>query len=99
MYRLLYRTSIFLFLLLMSCVEPFDIKSISYDNLLIVDGFISSDLKQHQVVLSRTSKINENTFIPETGALVSIKDGSDATIQLTEESPGVYLTGMIAGVV
>ncbi|MEO7992349.1 MAG: DUF4249 domain-containing protein [Chryseolinea sp.] len=99
MCKFVYRISIFVFLLLVSCVEPFDIESVSFDNLLIVDGFISSDMKQHKVVLSRTSKINEKIFIPETGAQVSIKDISDATIELTEESPGIYLTGMMAGVI
>jgi hypothetical protein len=95
----IHRISIFTLILLVCCVEPYNIQSINYDNLLVIDGFISSDLKQHKVVVSRTSKINEKKFIAETGAQVSIKEGNGVTITLTEESPGIYLTPPLAGIV
>ncbi len=66
---------------------------------MIVEGNISTELKQHIVRLSRTSQINEKKFIPETGAKVTITDKSGATITLAEEKSGIYLTGMTAGVV
>jgi hypothetical protein len=84
--------------LLTCCVQPYDIKSISYKQNLVVDGFISTELKQHRFTLSRTSAINNPKLIPEIGASVSIKAGN-GTILLTESSPGIYLTPPLQGVI
>ncbi len=99
MKKFIYRISTFAFILLVCCVEPYDIQSITTDNAMVVEGFISSDLKQHQVTISRTSQINDEKFIAETGAKVTIKDQNGTTFQLSEEKPGIYLTNPIAGVV
>ncbi len=92
------RGLILLLILLSCCVEPYNIKSSTYQQVLVVEGFISADLKEHQVTISRTSPINQPEFIPETGAQVSIKDGN-SLIPLTESSPGIYLTPPVKGVV
>jgi Domain of unknown function (DUF4249) len=97
--KYIHQISIFLLISLVCCVEPYNIQSVSYDNLMVIDGFISADVKQHKVAISRTSKINEKKFIAETGAQVSIKDGSGAIILLKEESPGIYLTAPLAGII
>lgn len=85
-------------LFLNCCVEPYSLKSTGYQEVLVVDGFISSDLKQHQVKISRTSPIDKPGFIPETGAQVSIKS-ENGSIPLTETSPGVYLTPPLMGII
>ncbi len=96
--RVFQRLLILLFAFLCSCVEPYSIKSISYKSLLAVDGFISADLKQHQVALSTTAPINQPEFIPETGAQVYIKENGNE-IPLTEGMPGIYLTPTMQGIV
>jgi hypothetical protein len=83
----------------MCCVDPYNIKSVGYKNSLVVDGFISSDLKQHIVLLSRASTIDASTFIAETGASVVIEDSDGTSINLTETSAGTYLTPTLAGAV
>ena len=86
------------FVFFYSCVEPYNSKSINYQNLLVVEGFISTDMKQHQVAISTTSPIGNPEFIPETGAEVSIKE-EGSVIPLTEGTPGLYLTPPLQGVV
>jgi Domain of unknown function (DUF4249) len=99
MRKIIHRISFVGLVLLVCCVEPYDIQSITTDDTMVVEGNISSELKQHQVRISRTALINEKKFIPEPGAKVTIKDSGGATIILTEEKPGIYQTGMVSGVV
>ncbi len=80
------------------CVEPYTNKSIGTESLLVVEGFISTDNKEHQIAISVTAPIDKPEFIPETGAQVYIKEGSN-TIPLTETSPGLYQTPPMQGVV
>jgi hypothetical protein len=93
--RLIVKLSLFLFC---SCIDTYNIKSLSYRDSLVVDGFLSSQLKQHEVVISRASKISTGEFLPEQNAQVAIKE-DDQIINLTEESPGIYLTPLMKGIV
>jgi hypothetical protein len=96
--RIRYRLSLSLFLFLAGCIEPYENKSIGSLTLLSVEGFISTDLKQHQVSISRTTSIDKPEFIGEMGAQVSIKNGNDL-INLAETSPGIYLTPVMRGII
>ncbi len=95
----IHRNAILLLLLLTCCVEPYPIKSTSYEELLVVEGFISTEIIQHKVVISKTSSIDKPEFIPETGAQVSIKDNHGSLITLQENTPGVYLTPTTSGII
>lgn len=82
-----------------ACVEPYDLKNISYDNALIVEGHISNINKPQQIKLSRTSTLNERVFIPESGANVRVESESGESIQFNEVKPGIYESTAFAGVV
>ncbi len=86
-------------MLLVCCVERYDIKSIDSDNRLVITGYISSDLKRHKVSISRTSKLNEPEFIPEIGAQVTINDTNGTNLPLLSTAPGVYETSPYAGII
>ena len=92
------RSAVFLFLLLIGCVDPYSIKSVSYEPSLVVEGNITTEFKEHRVVLSRAAPIGQAQFIPETGAQVSLKVGS-GFLNMQEISPGVYVTPPLAGVI
>jgi hypothetical protein len=81
-----------------SCVEPFEIKESATQDLLVVDGFISSTFKNHTVKLSRTSPLHKIQLVPEQGASVTIVNNG-VTITLLEVSPGIYETSPMAGVI
>jgi Domain of unknown function (DUF4249) len=91
-------TFLFLFLLT-NCVEPFPLTSIDYNELMVVEGLITDESKQHKVTLSRTSKLNELVFIPEKGATVKLQVNNGFIIPLTETSPGIYFTPQYAGTI
>ena len=48
------------FLMLISCVEPFEIKTIDFESALVVEATITDELKNHVVKLSRAFKLEED---------------------------------------
>ena len=48
-----------LMLLMVCCIEPVEIKSVTYDKVLIVEGYLSGEAKHHKILLSNTSRIND----------------------------------------
>ncbi len=95
----LFRLSFSILIAMACCVEPFDIQSVGYEDTLVVEGFISTELKQHRVTLAHTSQVNQREFIGEAGAEVTIKDQNGTILSLSEEKAGIYLTPKIAGVI
>jgi len=88
----------FLFLLAgVNCVEQVHFKSIDHTDKLVVEGFISNQMKAHQVKLTKTSSIDVNKVTPEEGATVRLVIGKSFTIKLNEVKPGVYQTQVFAG--
>lgn len=75
-----------------ACQEPLDTDYSGYqEDLLFVEGKITTDTTQHLVVLTRTISLDEHIRNWETGAEVSIKNGSNV-IPLTEAEDGHYYT-------
>ena len=92
---------IVLLLVLTACVEQVDINAYIdglESNGIVVEGLITNENIRHQIKLTRTGKVITDGYATVSGAQVSINDGIQ-TIMLTEESPGIYLTDSIAGVV
>ncbi len=83
---------LFFSLTLTTCIEPFTPPRTEYDDLLVVDGFISNDTTSYSVKLTRTYPIDTVQYKPETNATVTIVDDQDRNILLSEKSPGVYKT-------
>ncbi len=82
-----------------SCVERFDIRSENYSESLVVEGYVTSELKRQVVKLSNTAYVNKPEFVPESGAQVTIVTGNGERYPLTESAPGIYGSIPFAGVV
>ncbi len=79
-------------MLLFACQEPLNTDYSGYDEgYLFVDGKITTDTTSHCVKLSRTVSLDESDVNWETGAQVSIINGSNI-FPLTEEEDGHYYT-------
>lgn len=78
-------------LLLVSCVEPLDIKTITYENYLVVEAIITNESKNHSIQLSRTFEIDSNIPAPETGATLQIISETK-TYNFIETNHGNYLS-------
>ncbi|MEO7992350.1 MAG: DUF4249 domain-containing protein [Chryseolinea sp.] len=90
---------VFVFLLAGGCIEPIDLSSINYEKKLVVEGLITNETKQHQIILSRTNSLNNLRFTPEERAFVSIIDSNGVTTPTTEASPGIYKTPYFSGTI
>jgi hypothetical protein len=81
-----------LFLLALSCIEPFN-PQVGQDtlNILVVDGFINATDQSATVRLSRTQPIAESGLAdPETKATVTIDASTGFSYSLVENEPGEY---------
>lgn len=63
-------------LLFSNCVTEFNPTSQGYENLLVVDAFLSDSDHQMEIMLSRSFPIDTIQYIPENGAMVNIESGS-----------------------
>lgn len=77
-------------ILFTSCIEPIEIKTIDYEKNLIVDGFLTDELKHHTIKLSRTFRLEGTNITPERKAKVVIKDNLQNAYSFTEVSNGTY---------
>ncbi len=92
--------AIVMFALLVSCIDDYDPKVSSYENLLVVDGLFSNEPGPHIVRLSLSSNMADPQFVPVTGATVNIHDNLGNVMVLTEIAAGIYATeASAAGVV
>lgn len=79
-----------------ACVDPYHIEKTTNPKTLVVEAVFSDQLKNHQVLLSRATSLDNRTLKPEQGATVSISDQLGNRIDLTEVRPGVYETPQVA---
>ncbi|MCK5279600.1 MAG: DUF4249 domain-containing protein [Cyclobacteriaceae bacterium] len=81
----------YLVLLFSNCVKEFDPPSQGYENLLVVEAFLSDGDEAFQMKLSRSIPIDTSAFIPEPGASVSLSEDSGEKYILVESNdPGIY---------
>ncbi len=74
------------------CVEPFDAKTESFGNALVVDALLTTEFDRHRVSLFRTYPFEADGPEAEQGALVSITDNSGTSYRFEETEPGIYLS-------
>lgn len=89
-FRLLYLVS--LFAVLAGCIDEFDLNTENYDDILVIDGMITSGMGPHSVILSKTGGIDSLSFQPFENCSVRIVDNQGNYVDLTEQGEGVYAT-------
>lgn len=77
-----------------SCIEPFEPKTPVFENDLVIEATITNEFKQHEIILSRTSRLEDLglNIIAEKNADVRIIDENQNEIQFQENSPGHYIS-------
>lgn len=85
------------------CVEPFNLKSSSFIERLIVDGEITDQPGPYKVKLSFSKNVldTEGEIIPEVGASVWIEDneGTEELLTALDGEDGTYVTEQMQGMV
>lgn len=80
-------------LLFSNCVQEFDPPRQGYENLLVVEAFLSNDQSPFEVKLSRSVPIDTSIFVAEQGAAVTLSSNQGEQFELQESSPGIYSAG------
>jgi len=75
-----------------SCVDPFNPPRENYEELLVVEAFISDDDTAQLVRLSISSPIDLSEFLPQVGATVVVEEVGGQTYIFRESSDGDYLS-------
>jgi len=83
---------ILLFGLFIACVEPFEFEGQTFENALVVQALISSELKNQQVLLSRAVRFAESTIVSESNATVSVFDQQQNEFVFQEAEVGKYVS-------
>lgn len=80
-------------LLQVGCTEPYEIETVAYDPVLVVESTITNELKPQIVKLSRTSKLEEPEILTVTNATVSVRAGDGRSYSfLFDNESGHYLS-------
>ncbi|MEB3346131.1 DUF4249 domain-containing protein [Aquimarina gracilis] len=72
------------------CVEPFDIETENFEDILVVNATITNEVKHQQILLSRTFRFEDDGPLAEQGATVKVIEGVGTEYLFEELTPGVY---------
>jgi hypothetical protein len=82
-----------------ACQKVIEIDLKETNRVIVIEAEVSDQDRPHSVKLSRVINYNEPNFFPQVrGAIVTLSDDAGNSVMLSEETPGLYLTGAIAGV-
>lgn len=75
-----------------SCIEPFDIKTTTFESALVIEATITNEFKYQEINLSKTFQLEDNGPLAESGANVKIVDDGQNVYNFREISPGKYVS-------
>lgn len=73
------------------CVEPIDIESHTYEDALVIEGIVTSELQHQEILLSRTFRLEENGPAEERNAVVTVVTEGEI-YSFNEVEPGRYIS-------
>lgn len=77
---------------LSTCVEPFEAETLTFDSALVIDATITNEMKQQQVFLSRTYRLEADGPKPVRSAQVTVTDSQGNAYQFQEKAAGTYMS-------
>ena len=80
------------FILAFSCREPFEIESIAFESALVVEGTITNEMRNQEVIISRTFLLNENGPVIENNAQVIVEDSQQNMYVFHQDVTGRYIS-------
>ena len=87
-----------IFLLALSCVDPYWPNLEGEGDVLVVDGLVTDDPDNQYVRLSFSAPANDQEYIPVSNALVTVTDDLGQTVIFHETDNGNYYPDNFAGV-
>ncbi|TMU56703.1 DUF4249 domain-containing protein [Flagellimonas algicola] len=78
-------------LILYGCIEPFDGEFVDFQSALVIEATITNELRNQQVILSRTYEFEADGPIAESNATVRLMANGN-TIAFQDSGDGVYIS-------
>ena len=80
-------------LLLWSCEETIQVDLDQAEPLVVIEGLITNEFRQHKIKVTRTSPFATNGQTPRvSGASIVVEDSEGSLFEFEESEPGVYLS-------
>lgn len=94
MKRKIFYTAFLLVLLLQwSCTEAFEIETLDYENVLVVESTITDEMKPQIVKLSRTSALENSEIMTENNATVTVSGSNGESFSFSQDfETGFYVS-------
>jgi hypothetical protein len=80
-----------LLIILTSCVYPFDLDENMPEKLLVVEGYVSDQLKDSEIRLSYSNTFKTRVFEMVSGAQVEVLENDNISHAFIEKEPGLYI--------
>ncbi len=91
--KFLYITLFSILLFQIGCTEPYEIETINYEKVLVVESTITNEMKPQVVKLSRTSTLENPQILIENNATVTVSGNSGETYSFSQDSEtGFYIS-------
>jgi len=82
----------FITLSFFGCTEPFELKTETFEDILVIEATITDEFKRQEIKLSRTFPLESNEIVIEKNAKVIVEEGNQNRYNFTERSNGVYVS-------
>lgn len=94
--KFLYVSFFSLLLFQMACTEPYEIETVDYEKVLVVESTITNELKPQIVKLSRTSTLENPEILTENNATVTVSGNNGEIYNFSQDSEtGFYVSNQI----
>ncbi len=77
-------------LVVVSCVQPFNFEAQTYERFLVVDGLLTDELHQQEIILAYTRPVDQDSLLPAVGAQVIVESDRGEVFNYLESDAGVY---------
>jgi hypothetical protein len=79
-----------------SCIEPFQPRIEEAQEVLVINGMITDIPGIHRVTISRSTPYNNASYMPVSGCVVMVENGSGQMAHFLETTPGTYTSDLDA---
>ena len=80
-----------------SCIEQFEPDTLTFDEILVIEAIITDEVKPQQIILSKTTLLENQELSPEADAVVMVADNAQNSYVFEETSPGLYVSTVSFG--
>lgn len=77
-----------------SCIEPFELDTLTFEQIFVVEATITDEFKRQEILLSKTTQLEDSELSPEIGAEVIVSDDVSNSYTFEEVSPGTYISSV-----